>query len=398
MPIGPALAATIAAWVRQSGEQRQRILASAHDRRVSVTLGGAAATRCSGHWMRAFRKGGLMSRDVAEKVLVVFLSVGLCATVTGCSLNWLVEWFDGKDGRVEGDPTTGREAGSEAPADEAGAVSLHTGRDLKGEAPETPGEAGGLEATSEEYRVILSFSDLGIIEIGLEGEGATRGAWRSADAEARRRCGAWGYEEVAGHVPSQRVRLYRCQGKVASQEEGDEAQSTPGLWRTGDFRRVLWNFRSRVEQGDKNALKMVRRLAAQQGDLERHAERGDAKAWTGWMFSVLMASKGEVRSDAWRCLPRGEGSDSESEVMLGRLSEDGGAFGIGEVFAFGSSHPAVVRVVGPALRWDFGRGPWRRLPHAFVIEPDGSGYHLHAANSENDQAKSRRVFHCEVLR
>ena len=199
----------------------------------------------------------MMPRGVAEKVLLVLLSVGLCTTVTGCSLNWLGEWFDGKKGRAEGDPATGREAGSEPHADEADAVSPHAGRDVKGEAPETPGEAGGLEAGAGEYRVILSFSDLGVIEIVLEGDGAARGAWRSADAEARKRCGAWGYEEAAGHVPSQGVRLYRCQGKIASREEGDEAQATPVLWRTGDFRRALWNLRSRAERGDKNALQVV---------------------------------------------------------------------------------------------------------------------------------------------
>ena len=339
-----------------------------------------------------------MSRGVAEKVLVVLLSVGLCAAVTGCSLNWLAEWFGGKNGRVEEDPARAREAASEPPADAALGVSPHAGRDVSGEAPETPGEAGGPEAAAEEYRVIHSFADLGVIEIVLEGDGAARGAWRSADAEARRRCGAWGYEEATGHVPSQRVRLYRCQGKVASQEEGDEGQATPVLWRMGDFRRVLWNFRSRTERGDEKALQMVQGLAAQQGDLERHAERGDAKAWTGWMLSVLMASKAEVQSDTWRCFPRGEGRDSESEVMLGRLSEAGGAFGIGEVSAFGLSHPAVVKASGPALRWDFGGGPWRQLPHAFVIEPDGSGYHLHVFSSGDDQSESRRVFHCEVLR
>ena len=340
----------------------------------------------------------VMPRCVAEKVLPVLLSVGLCTTVAGCSLNWLDEWFGGKNGRVEDGPARGREAGSEPLADPADTVSPHTERDLKGEAPETPGEAGGLEAEAEEYRVILSFSDLGVIEILLEGEGATRGAWRSADAEARKRCGAWGYEEAAGHVPLHGVRLYRCQGKVASQGEGNEGQATPVLWRTGDFRRALWNFRSRAEQGDEKALEMLQGLTAQQDDLERHAERGDAKAWTGWMFSVLMVSEGEVRSDAWRCIPRGESRNSESEVMLGRLSEAGGAFGIGEVVAFGLSHPAVVRALGPALRWDFGRGPWRQLPHAFVIEPDGSGYHVHVSNSENDQAGSRRLFGCEVLR
>lgn len=355
---------------------------------------------CSGHWMSASRKKGVvvMPRSVAEKVLRVLLSVGLCTAVTGCSLNWLGEWFDGKHGRVEGDPATDREAGSEPPADEADAVSPHAGRELKGQEPEVPWEAGGLEAAAAEYRVILSFSDLGVIEIVLEGDSAAQGAWRSADAEARKRCGAWGYEGAAGHMPSQGVRLYRCQGKIASREERDEGQATPALWRTGDFRRVLWNLRSRAKQGDEKAREMVQGLAAQQDDLERRAERGDAKAWTGWMFSVLMASEGEVRSDAWRCFPRGEDRDSESEVMLGRLSEAGGAFGIGEVFAYGLSHPAVVRALGPALRWDFGRGPWPQFPHAFVVEPNGNGYHLHVSDSENDQAESRRVFHCEVLR
>ena len=347
-----------------------------------------------------FQEKGLavMSRGVAGKVLVVLVSAGLCAAVTGCSLSWLGEWFGGKNGRVEGEPAKGREAGSGPPADAAAAVSPRAGRGLKGEAPETPGEAGGPEAGAEDYRVILSFSDLGVIEIVLAGEGVARGAWRSADAEARKRCRVWGYEEAAGNVPLERVRLYRCQGKVASEGEGDEGQATPVLWRTGDFRRVLWNFRGRAEQGDEKALEMVQGLAAQRGDLKRRAERGGAKAWTGWMFSVLMASGGEVRSETWRCFPRGEGRNSESEVMLGRLSEAGGAFGIGEVFAFGLSHPAVVRALGSELRWDFGRGPWRELPHAFVIEPDGGGYHFDVSSSENAQAESRRVFDCEVLR
>ena len=87
-----------------------------------------------------------MSRGVAGKVLVVLLSAGLCAAVTGCSLSWLGEWFGGKNGRVEGEPAKGREAGSGPPADAATAVSPRAGQGLMGEAPETPGEAGGPEA------------------------------------------------------------------------------------------------------------------------------------------------------------------------------------------------------------------------------------------------------------
>ena len=339
-----------------------------------------------------------MSRGVAGKVLVVLLSAGLCAALTGCSLNWLGEWFGGKNGRVEREPAKGREAVSEAPADGPTAVSPHAGRGPEGKAPETAGEAGGPQAEAEDYRVILSFSDLGVIEIVLEREGADRGAWRSADAEARKRCRAWGYEEAAGNVPLKKVRLYRCQGKLASHGQRDQSQATPVLWRTGDFRRVLWDFRSRAEQGDEKALAMVRGMAASRGELERRAERGGAKAWTGWMFSVLMASSREVRSETWRCFRSGEGRDSESTVMLGWLSEAGGAFGIGEVFAFGLSHPAVVRALGPELRWDFGRGSWRDLPHAFVIEPDGGGYHFDGPSSEKGHAVSRQVFDCEVLR
>ena len=229
----------------------------------------------------------------------------------------------------------------------------------------------------------------------LDGEGAARGAWRSADAEARKRCRDWGYEQATGTVPLVRMRLYRCQGKVAS--EGED-QANPVLWRMGDFRRVLWNFRSRAEQGDENALKLVQGLAAQRGDLERRAERGGAKAWTAWMFSRLIASGGEVQADAWRCFPRGRPRGSEREVMLGRLSEAGADLGVGEVSAFGASHPAVFRALGPALRWEFGRSHWRELPQAFVVEPDGGGYHLDVSSSENGQAESGRVFDCKVLR
>ena len=336
-----------------------------------------------------------MSRGGAGKVLVVLLSAGLCAAATGCSLNWPGEWFGGKNGRVEREPAKGREAGSEAPADAATTVSPGAGRESKGKAPE---EAGRPEAVAEDYRVIFSFSDLGVIEIVLEGQSAARGAWRSADAEARKRCRAWGYEEAAGNAPSGRVRLYRCQGKVAAHGEGDAGQETQMLWRTGDFRRVLWNFRSRAEQGDEKALAMVRGMAASRVELERRAERGGTEAWTGWMFSVLMASSGEVRSETWQCFPYGEGRNGEPAVMLGQLSEAGGAFGIGEVFAFGLSHPAVVSALGPELRWDFGRGPWRELSQAFVIKPDGGGYHFDVSSSEKSQAVPRRVFDCEVLR
>lgn len=347
-----------------------------------------------------FQEKGLavMSRGVAGKVLVVLLSAGLCTAVAGCSLSWLVEWFGGKKARVEDEPAKGREAESGPPADTATAASPGAGWGLKGEAPETPREAGALEAAAQDYRVILSFSDLGVIEIVLEGEGTGRGAWRSADAEARKRCRAWGYEEAAANVPLERVRLYRCQRKVASEGQGHEGQAAPVLWRTRDFRRVLWSFRSRAEQGDEKALEMVRGMAASRDELERRAERGGAKAWTAWMFSVLMASGGEVRSETWRCFPSGEGRDSESEVMLGRLSEAGGALGIGEVFAFGLSHPAVARALGSELRWDFGRGPWRELPHAFVIEPDGGGYHFDVSSPEDGQTEARRVFDCQVSR
>ena len=340
-----------------------------------------------------------MSRGVAGKVLVLLLGAALCAAVTGCSPNWLGGLFDGNDGRVVGEPAKeGRQAESPPPADAAAAVSPRAVHGLEGEAPKKPGEVAGPQARVEDYRVILSFSDLGVIEIVLEGEGAAQGAWRSADAEARRRCRAWGYQEAAGNVPLQSVRLYRCQEKVASQGEGDDGQATPVLWRTEDFRRVLWNFRSRAERGDEKALEMVQGLAAQRRDLERRAERGGAKAWTAWMFSELMASGGEVQADTWRCFAPGGDRRGEPQVMLGRLGEAGAAVGVGEVSAFGASHPAVFSALELALRWDFGRGPWQDLPQAFVIEPDGGGYHFDVSSSRNSQAESNRAFDCEILR
>ena len=339
-----------------------------------------------------------MSRGMTGKAFVVLLSAGLCAAVTGCSLSAVGDWFGSHSEEVEEGSAKSREADGEPPAGAVAAVSPRSEWEVEGRAPETPGEAAEPGVEGEDYRVILSFSDLGVIEIVLEGEGTAGGAWRSADAEARKRCRAWGYEDAAGNPPLQRVRLYRCQRKVASAGVRDGIPATPVLWRTEDFRRVLWNFRSRAERGDEQALEMVRGMAAQRGYLERRAERGNAKAWTAWMFSVVMASGAEVRADAWRCFPRGQGRGSGQKVMLGRLTEAGAAIGVGEVAAFGDSHPAVFRASGPTLRWDFGGGHWRELPHAFVIEPDGGGYHLEIANSENGQAESRRVFNCEVLR
>ena len=338
-----------------------------------------------------------MSRGLARKVLLVLLSTGLCVALTGCSLSSVGDWFGGQDEGAEDELAGSREAGSEPPGDAQAALTPRPEQEVEGEAPETRGEAGAPDIESEDYRVILSFSDLGVVEIVLEGEGTAAGAWGAADAEARKRCRAWGYEDADGNPPLEKVRLYRCQRKVASRQQRYDSQATPLLWRTEDFRRVLWNFRSRAERGDEKALEMVQGMAAQQGYLKRRADKGNAKAWTAWMFSVVMASGGEVRADTWRCFPRGKGRDSEQKVMLGRLSEAGAAVGVGEVSAFGASHPAVFRAEGPALRWDFGRGHWRDLPQAFVIEPDGGGYHFEVSSSENRRAESERVFDCEVL-
>ena len=331
-----------------------------------------------------------MSRGMAEKVLVVLLSAGLCAAMTGCSLSPVGEWLGGQGEGRENRLEKGREAGTRPPEHVVAAVSPRAQRQAMDEAAVMLGEA-------DDYRVILSFSDLGVVEIVLEGEGTAAGAWRSADAEALKRCRTWGYEDADGNPPLEKVRLYRCQRKLALRQQRYDSQAKPALWRTHDFRRVLWNFRSRAERGDEKALKMVRGMAAQRDFLERRADRGNAKAWTAWMFSQVMASDGEVRADAWRCFPRGKGRGSEQKVMLGRLSEAGAEVGVGEVSAFGASHPAVFRAVGPALRWDFGTGHWRQLPHAFVIEPDGGGYHFDVSSAENAQAGSRRHFDCEVL-
>ena len=345
----------------------------------------------------------VMSRGVAGKLAAVLLSMALCSGITGCSLNLPGEWFGERSGPVGDEPENGREAVGAAPEEATVGVSPHAGpgqiREAPlqtREAPVTPQVGGGLQAVGEDYKVILSFSDLGVIEIALDGEGATAGNWQSADAEARKRCRAWGYPDVAGNTPMKRVRLYRCYGKVAS-TRGGHGGAAPELWRTADFRRVLWNFRSRAEQGDRKALELVQGMAAHRRELERRADQGDAKAWTAWMFSSLMTSGGEMRTETWRCLPREGGSGSHRGVMLGRLSQAGAVAGIGEVSTLGASHPAVFRAVGPALRWEFGNGPWQQLPHAFVIEPDGGGYQFDRSGSGDGQAEPRRAFDCKVV-
>ena len=339
-----------------------------------------------------------MSRAVAEKVLVVFLGTVLCALMSGCSLSLPGELFGGGKDRVGDEPEEKPEAGSARPTDRAVAVSPAAEQVVNGEAPEAPEEAGLPHAGAENYRVLLSFSDLGVIEIVLEGEDASEAAWGPADAEALNRCRTWGHEKMEANLPVQRVRLYRCQGNVASRVAMSAGKTTPVLWRTEDFRRILWNFRSRAEQGDENALKMIQGLAAQRAGLQRRAQRGGAKAWTAWMFSQVMTSGAEVQADTWRCFPRGAGGPNEREVMLGRVSEAGAAVGVGEVSASGASHPAVFRASGSALRWEFGKGHWQKLPHAFVVEPDGVGYQFDVSSSEDGQAESRRIFECQAMR
>ena len=338
-----------------------------------------------------------MSTGVAARVLVVLSVAALCAAMTGCSLSLPGQWFGADKGRHEGEPAQQREAlSAPAPAQEA-AVSPDVIMERPIEVSEVPAEPGGPEAATKNYRVITSFSDLGVVEIVLEGRGLAPGAWRSADAEARKRCRAWGYEQAVGNLPVERVRLYRCQGKAAAPGDGRRDQAALALWRTAEFRQVLWNFRGRAEQGDRQALVLVQGMSANQGDLERRADRGGAKAWTHWKFSTLMASDGEVRGETWRCIASGQRASSAPEVMLGRLEEAGADLGVGEVSSSGVSHPAVFRASGPALRWEYGSGPWRELPHAFVIEPDGGGYQIDVSGSANDEAKPEPAFDCRVM-
>lgn len=340
----------------------------------------------------------VMSEGVARKLLAVLLSAGLGAIVMGCSLSLPSLISGGETARLEDEPEKIREVSGAPPTGVEPAVSADARRERKKEGLETSTEAGGLEAAAEDYRVITSFSDLGVVEIVLEGKGIARGAWQSANAEAAKRCRAWGYEEAAANAPVQRVRLYRCEGKTVSAGRLDRNRAAPALWRTGEFRRVLWNFRGRAEQGDEQALQMVQGMADRRGDLERRAQRGGAKAWTHWMFSELMTSDGEVRGDSWQCFAAGSDWSGKPQVMLARLEEAGAALGVGEVSASGASHPAVFSASGPALRWEYGSGHWQQLPHAFVIDPDGGGYQLDVSSSETGQVESRRAFDCQVMR
>ncbi|MDE0204787.1 MAG: hypothetical protein OXP66_01980 [Candidatus Tectomicrobia bacterium] len=338
-----------------------------------------------------------MSTGVAARILVVLSVAAMCAAMTGCSLSLPGQWFGADEGRQEGEPAKQREVlSAPSPAEEA-PVSPDVIMERPIGVSEAPAEAGGPEAATKDYRVITSFSDLGVVEIVLQGRGLAPGAWRSADAEARKRCRAWGYEQAVGNLPVERVRLYRCQGKVAAPGDGHRNQAALTLWRTAEFRQVLWNFRGRAEQGDRQALAIVQGMAANQGDLERRADRGGAKAWTHWKFSTLMASDGEVRGETWRCIASGRRASGAPEVMLGRLEEAGADLGVGEVSSSGVSHPAVFRASGPALRWEYGSGPWRELPRGFVIEPDGSGYQLDVSSPGNAEPKPPRAFDCRIM-
>ena len=326
-----------------------------------------------------------MSRGAAGRILVVILGAGLCATLMGCALSLPMVWNDGNSDRLADEPATDGNGEGVPPA--------------AAEAPVSPAEreSAAPEAAGEDYRVITSFSDLAAMEIALEGSGNTGDAWASADAEAAKRCRAWGYEGAAGNAPVNRLRLYRCEKPAVSSRVGGLDQASAALWRTAEFRQVLWNFRGRAQQGDQQAMAMVHGMAAQRDNLAHRAEGRGAKDWTHWMFAVLMASEGEVRGETWQCFAPGGDRRGEPEVMLGRLEEAGSALGVGEVSTSGASHPAVFRTAGPALRWEYGSGPWRELPHAFVIEPDGGGYQIEVSGSAGDQAVPRRAFDCQLV-
>ena len=337
-----------------------------------------------------------MSRDVAGRVLVVCLGAALCVAVMGCGPGVTGARFDGNSDRLEDEPATDGNAEIVAPPVAEAAVSP-AAPEPERTAPEMPAEAQAPPA-GEDYRVITSFSDLGVLETALEGSGVARGAWAAADAEAARRCRTWGYEGAAANAPVNGVRLYRCGDQAVAPGRGAGRQVDPALWRTGEFRQVLWNFRGRARQGDKQALAMVQGMAAQRHNLARRAEGRGAKDWTHWMFAELMASAGEVRGDTWQCFAAGGRRSGKPAVLLGRLEEAGSALGVGEVSAAGVSHPAVFRASGPALRWEYGRGPWRELPHAFVIEPDGRGYRIDGYGSAGAEAEPGRAFDCQVMR
>ena len=338
-----------------------------------------------------------MSRDVAGRVLVVCLGAALCVAVIGCGPGVTGARFDGNSDRLEDEPATDGNAEIVAPPVAEAAVSP-AAPEPERTAPEMPAEAQVPQPTGEEYQVITSFSDLGVLEIALQGSGTAEGAWAAADAEAAQRCRTWDYEGAAGNAPVNGVRLYRCGDQAVAPGGGPSRQVAPALWRTGEFRQVLWNFRGRARQGDKQALAMVRGMAAQRDNLGRRAEGRGAKDWTHWMFAELMASAGEVRGETWQCFAPGGRRSGKPAVMLGRLEEAGAALGVGEVSAAGVSHPAVFRASGPALRWEYGRGPWRELPHAFVIEPDGRGYRIDGYGSAGAEAEPGRAFDCQVMR
>ena len=329
-----------------------------------------------------------MSRGATGRILVVILGAGLCAAVTGCALSLPGAWLDGNsDGLAAELATDGNGQGVPRAAAEVPVSAVVREREIA--AP---------EAAGQDYRVVTSFSDLGALEIALEGSGGAQDPWVSADAEAAKRCRAWGYEGAAGNAPVNRVRLYRCEKPAVSSRVGGLDQASAALWRTAEFRQVLWNFRGRAQQGDQQAMAMVHGMAAQRDNLAHRAEGRGAKDWTHWMFAVLMASEGEVRGETWQCFAPGRDRRGEPAVMLGRLEEAGAALGVGEVSASGVSHPAVFRTAGAALRWEYGSGPWRELPHAFVIEPDGGGYQIEVSGSAGAQATSRRAFDCQVVR
>ena len=141
-----------------------------------------------------------MSRDVAGRLLVVCLGAAMCAVVMGCGLSVTGAWFDGDSDRLEDEPATDANAERVAPPVAEAAVSP-AAPEPERTAPEMPAEAQETPPTGEDYRVITSFSDLGVFEMALEGSGTASGAWAAADAEAAQRCRTWGYEGAAGNAP-----------------------------------------------------------------------------------------------------------------------------------------------------------------------------------------------------
>ena len=166
------------------------------------------------------------------------------------------------------------------------------------------------------------------------------------------------------------------------------------------LRRVFAELQSRAKQGDTQArdivITMLTLIQHRQSELQSNIEQGDPEAQYALRLLLLVISSKPVQSETWHCFRLFDRNRAKALFTLIRMGI-GGEDVIGEVSIAGATHLANFQVTGLDLRWDFGSndggGAYR---YAFVIQPGGTGAYYDFETSDDDRAKPRQIFECQL--